>query len=97
MEAVERESHIRSLSEQYIPKLRMYIELNFDGIQEETDDIVQSILEKAIFRMHLYDSNYSFSTWLYAGARNHCRDLLRKQRRSGMRFVPLENPEEAVS
>lgn len=44
----------------------------------EVDDLVMEIFEKAYYGT--FEPRYKFSTWLYAIARNHCFDYLRKRR-----------------
>lgn len=65
----------------YTGRLRSFVELHFPALEDETDDVVQSILEKALRRLRLFDDSYAESTWVYAIARNHCIDLIRRQRR----------------
>jgi len=72
---------IEDISQLYIARLRTYVELNFPNLREETDDIVQSILEKMLNRYDRYNSAYSLNTWVYSMAHNYCIDLFRKQKR----------------
>jgi len=45
---------------------------------EDANDIVQESFTKCFKKIALYDSRYSFSTWLYAIAQNSAFDFLRK-------------------
>ena len=48
------------------------------GDQELAKDLTIESLGKAFKKLHLYTPSYTFSTWLYTVARNHCIDYLRK-------------------
>lgn len=65
---------------EYYPKLFVYLQNSF-GIRqgEDLEDMVQDILLKACSRRKRFDPRYSFATWLYTLARNHCIDRLRKK------------------
>lgn len=65
---------------EYYPKLFIYLKSSF-GIRpgEDLEDMVQDILLKAYSRRKQFDPRYSFATWLYTLARNHCIDRLRKK------------------
>lgn len=48
--------------------------------QEVAKDLTIEALGKAFKKLHLYTPDYTFSTWLFTVARNHCIDYLRKQK-----------------
>lgn len=48
----------------------------------ETEDLVQEIFAKAFTSISTFKSEFSFSTWLYKIATNHCIDFIRKRRLS---------------
>ncbi len=48
----------------------------------ETEDLVQEIFTKAFTSISSFKSEFSFSTWLYKIATNHCIDFVRKKRLS---------------
>tara|TARA_B100001250_G_scaffold376562_1_gene364928 strand:+ start:12440 stop:13042 length:603 start_codon:yes stop_codon:yes gene_type:complete len=48
--------------------------------QEVAKDLTIEALGKAFKKLHLYTPEYTFSTWLFTVARNHCIDYLRKQK-----------------
>ncbi len=48
----------------------------------ETEDLVQEIFTKAFTSISSFKSEFSFSTWLYKIATNHCIDFIRKKRLS---------------
>ena len=47
--------------------------------QEVAKDLTIEALGKAFKKLHLYTPDYTFSTWLFTVARNHCIDYLRKR------------------
>ena len=48
--------------------------------QELAKDLTIEALGKAFKKLHLYTPEYTFSTWLFTVARNHCIDYLRKRK-----------------
>lgn len=48
--------------------------------QELAKDLTIEALGKAFKKLHLYSPKYTFSTWLFTLARNHCIDYLRKHK-----------------
>ena len=48
--------------------------------QEIAKDLTIEALGKAFKKLHLYTPDYTFSTWLFTVARNHCIDYLRKHK-----------------
>lgn len=50
--------------------------------EEDVQDLVQETFIKVFKSLDKYQSNYSFSSWLYKLASNHCIDFLRKKRLS---------------
>ena len=50
--------------------------------KELAKDLTIESLGKAFNKLHLYTPTYTFSTWLFTVARNHCIDYLRKNRLS---------------
>ena len=50
--------------------------------REIAKDLTIESLGKAFNKLHLYTPDYTFSTWLFAVARNHCIDYLRKNKLS---------------
>ena len=48
--------------------------------QELAKDLTIEALGKAFKKLHLYTPEYTFSTWLFTVARNHCIDYLRKHK-----------------
>tara|TARA_B000000532_G_scaffold235971_1_gene221875 strand:- start:177 stop:779 length:603 start_codon:yes stop_codon:yes gene_type:complete len=50
------------------------------GDQDMSKDLTIESLGKAFKKLHLYKPEYTFSTWLFTVARNHCIDYLRKNK-----------------
>ena len=50
--------------------------------KELAKDLTIESLGKAFNKLHLYTPIYTFSTWLFTVARNHCIDYLRKNKLS---------------
>ena len=50
------------------------------GDQDLAKDLTIESLGKAFRKLHLYVPDYTFSTWLFTVARNHCIDYLRKRK-----------------
>ena len=48
--------------------------------QELAKDLTIEVLGKAFKKLHMYVPEYTFSTWLFTVARNHCIDYLRKHK-----------------
>jgi RNA polymerase sigma-70 factor (ECF subfamily) len=48
--------------------------------KEIAKDLTIETLGKAFKKLHLYTPEYTFSTWLFTVARNHCIDYLRKHK-----------------
>ncbi|MCS7229088.1 MAG: sigma-70 family RNA polymerase sigma factor [Candidatus Kryptonium sp.] len=48
--------------------------------RSETEDLVQEIFAKAFTSLSSFKSEFSFSTWLYKIATNHCIDFIRKKK-----------------
>ena len=48
--------------------------------QEVAKDLTIEALGKAFKKLHLYTPEYTFSTWLFTVAKNHCIDYLRKKK-----------------
>ena len=49
-------------------------------VPNETEDLLQEIMLKVFQNLERYNPFYSFNTWLYAIARNHCFNFLNKRK-----------------
>ncbi len=56
--------------------------------KELAQDLTIETLSKAFMKLHLYSSDYAFSTWLFTIARNNCIDYFRKHK---LPTVSIEN------
>ena len=54
--------------------------LRITGDANSAADLAQEIFIKAFQRLHSFQGNAKFSTWLYSITRNHCLDELRSRR-----------------
>ena len=50
------------------------------GDKDISKDLTIESLGKAFKKLHLYKPEFTFSTWLFTVARNHCIDFLRKKK-----------------
>ncbi|MEZ4832179.1 MAG: sigma-70 family RNA polymerase sigma factor [Caldilineaceae bacterium] len=58
------------------------------GDAEEAADAAQEAFLRAYTRLHQYDPQHKFSTWLFSIANHHCIDRLRKRRAT---VVPIDD------
>lgn len=67
--------------------------------KELAKDLTIESLGKAFNKLHLYTPTYTFSTWLFTVARNHCIDYLRKNKLSTISIdkIILNNEGKASS
>ena len=64
--------------EQYHPRLAVFVSNMVQRENLDWEDLVQDIMLKVYKNIHRYDPAYSFTTWFYSIARNHCIDALNK-------------------
>ena len=76
----DRKVRMREIWREYFPKLVVFTRLMDRRLQTESEDIAQEILLKTFIHLKEYRPVYSFNTWIYRIARNHCIDVLRKCR-----------------
>ncbi|PKP45823.1 MAG: RNA polymerase subunit sigma-24 [Bacteroidetes bacterium HGW-Bacteroidetes-12] len=57
-----------------------YMMLKMVKNQDDADDLTIEAFGKAFNRLHLYEPDFAFSTWLYRIATNNCIDFIRKKR-----------------
>ncbi len=88
-DADAREKCFRRIWLEYFAKLTVFVRCFGAGAEGEAEDLVQEIMEKIFRGIGSYDPRYSFSTWVYAVARNHCLDSVRRRGRAP-RLVALE-------
>ena len=64
----------------YSKRIYYFVRRNFGFSKAETEDALQEIFLKIFRSLQDYDFDYSFNTWVYAIARNHCINLRRNDR-----------------
>ena len=64
------------------------------GEMSEAEDAAQETFLRAYAKLHQYDPQHKFSTWLFSIANYHCIDRLRKRR---VQFVGLDQSPAAFS
>ena len=62
----------------YFPRLLVFIEQFIGKSPLDPEDLTQEVLFKVYSRIASYNPIYSFNTWLYRIARNHCLDAIKK-------------------
>jgi len=78
-------SALRHLMEKHTPGLLRFCQ-GYLKDEAEAEDAVQETFVRAIRSAATYRATHKFSTWLYAIARNHCRDILKvRSRRTALR------------
>ncbi len=51
-----------------------------NSVSNEAEDLLQEIMAKVFQNLEKYNPFYSFNTWIYAIARNHCINFLNKRK-----------------
>lgn len=69
----------------YYPGLKIFCR-TYLSESSDIDDTCQDIMLKVFNNLHSYNPLYSFNTWLYTIARNHCIDYLRKYKNTELIF-----------
>ena len=57
-----------------------YLVLKMIRNESDAEDISIEAFEKAFKKLHQYTPDYTFSTWLFRIATNHCIDFIRKKK-----------------
>ena len=63
----------------YYSRLAVFIRGMISSPDADVEDLIQEILLKVFRNLHRYKPRYSFNTWIYRIARNHCLDYLDKR------------------
>ena len=82
---------------EYYPGLKMFCR-TYLSESSDLDDVCQEIMLKVFNKLHSYNPLYSFNTWLYTIARNHCIDYIRRYKNTEILFnntasSHIDNPE----
>ncbi len=64
---------------------------------DDADDLTIEAFGKAFNRLHQYQPNYAFSTWLFKIATNNCIDFLRKKKKNVMSIDNRYNNDDGDS
>jgi len=65
------------------------------GSREDAEEVAQDVFVKVYRAAHRFNSQYSFTTWLYKIASNTCKNKLRSRRRD-RRNVSLDGEDSAI-
>jgi len=79
----------------YEKKLLKYINRITNTSYEETENILQEVFIKAYTKINSYNSDYSFSSWIYRIAHNHTIDYFKKN--SKKETINLEWDDENIN
>jgi len=74
-----RNNLFEDIWKEYYPGLKIFCKTYLSG-SSDLDDVCQEIMLKVFNKLHTYNPLYSFTTWLYTIARNHCIDHIRRYR-----------------
>ena len=86
-----RDRLLNEIWQTYYPKLSIYI-INLISIDNDSvSDTVSDILTKVFEKIHSYNPEYRFSTWIYTVARNHITDLIRSSVKNRIDYHPAES------
>ena len=72
-----RQDLFRDIWDAYQKRILYFIRNMVSG---DAEDLMQDVMLKVYRNMESYNPKYAFSTWVYAIARNHCINELRKHR-----------------
>ena len=71
-----RNNIFEDIWKEYYPSLKIFCK-TYLSQSSDLDDVCQEIMLKVFNKLHTYNPLYSFTTWLYTIARNHCIDHIR--------------------
>ena len=71
---------LRRLVEAAYTRVRRWA-LVHTGDPMEADDLSQDVMVKMLRKLHTFEGNARFDTWLYAMTRNAARDRIRRRRK----------------
>lgn len=74
----DREGLFRYVWESYRKRLFYYVTAVMHCSPEDGEDLIQEIMMKVYQSIGRYRAGRSFNAWIYAIARNHCIDCIRK-------------------
>jgi len=104
-----RQVVFKEIWEKYHKRLLFFI---MSLVKDEAEDLLQEIMLKVYNNLEKFNPLYSFNTWIYTIARNHCYNYLEKKklptlsiqahefgknRLDGIPLVSRETPEEILN
>lgn len=75
----DRDSLFSFIWERYRKRLYYYLTVVMHCSPEDGEDLLQEIMMKVYNNLAQFRAGRSFDAWIYAIARNHCRDFRRKR------------------
>lgn len=78
--SLEHHMYFSCIVDRYTDKLMRYIRRISDVSKEEAEDILQETYVKAYENLHSFDTNLSFSSWIYRIAHNQVISSFRKRK-----------------
>ncbi len=82
------------LVERYIDRIYSFSK-SFDLSDDEAEDIAQETFFKAWKKLHLYNNEHKFQTWIFTIAKNSVFDYLRKKK--SLPFSYFDNNEDQIN
>jgi RNA polymerase sigma-70 factor (ECF subfamily) len=95
VEAGEREQYVNELFRRNYARVARWC-LRFTDDRESAADLAQEIFAKAYQKLHSFQSQSKFSTWLFVIARNHCLNAVRANARQATELAH-DDGEEILS
>ena len=75
-----RNELFESIWRQYYQRILVFVKIMVKNKDSTADDISQEVMLKVYENLNRYSPVYSFTTWIYAIARNHCLDYLKSKK-----------------
>ena len=88
------EAAFRELYRRHTPRVRMLVARLVDGVNADSDDVVQEAWIRAVRGLREFRWDAAFGTWLGAIGVRVCHEMFRRQKRWG--FIGSELPEHAT-
>ena len=83
-----RQQLFKKIWQTYYKRLLFFIR---NIVQNEAEDLLQEIMLKVYQNLEKYNPFYSFNTWIYTIARNHCINFLNKRKLTTKSMDPIED------
>ena len=89
-DAINSQTAFSVLIEKHLKSVYIFV-LKLTNNKEDSEDIVQDTFIKAWQKLHKYDEEKSFKTWLFSIAKNTAIDKLRKKKMAVFSSLDFEN------